>query len=93
MSDDWSHEETDDPGYADRRNFHKVENGAAMGQRINEMLFAGNSAEQAIGCRTTCRLYYIPQLRLCIRGNAGACIGHRPPSDGRSSDHLSLVFP
>jgi len=31
MSDDWSHEETDDPGYADRRNFHKVENGAAMG--------------------------------------------------------------
>jgi hypothetical protein len=25
MPDDWSHEETDDPLYADRRNFYKVE--------------------------------------------------------------------
>jgi hypothetical protein len=25
MSYDWSHEETDDPLYADRRNFYKVE--------------------------------------------------------------------
>jgi hypothetical protein len=24
-ADDWSHEETDDPLYADRRNFYKVE--------------------------------------------------------------------
>ena len=49
--------------------------------------------EPLIGCRTTCRLYYIPQLRPRNRGNARACIGHRPPSDGRPSDHLSLVFP
>ena len=25
MSDDWSHQEADDPLYADRRNFYKVE--------------------------------------------------------------------
>jgi hypothetical protein len=25
MSNDWSHEETDDPLHADRRNFYKVE--------------------------------------------------------------------
>jgi hypothetical protein len=24
-ADDWSHEQTDDPLHADRRNFHKVE--------------------------------------------------------------------
>ena len=27
MTDAWSHEETDDPRYATRRNFYKVENG------------------------------------------------------------------
>jgi hypothetical protein len=41
MTDDWSHEETDDPLYADRRNFYKVEKWSRDGQRIEEMLFAG----------------------------------------------------
>ena len=40
MSDDWSHEETDDPLYADQRNFYKVEKWSRDGQRVNEMLFA-----------------------------------------------------
>jgi hypothetical protein len=40
-SADWSHEETDDPLHADRRNFYKVEKWSR--QRIEEMLFAGNS--------------------------------------------------
>jgi hypothetical protein len=34
MSDDWSHEETDDPLYADRRNFDKVEKWSGDGQRM-----------------------------------------------------------
>jgi hypothetical protein len=31
---DWSHEETDNPGYADRRNFYKVEKRSRDGQRV-----------------------------------------------------------
>ena len=45
--DDWSHEETDDPLYADRRNFYKVEKWSRDGQRVEEMLFAGNSLAKA----------------------------------------------
>jgi hypothetical protein len=33
MSDDWSQEETDDPLYADQRNFCKVEKWSRDGQR------------------------------------------------------------
>ena len=40
------HEETDDPTYADRRNFYKVEKWSRDGQRVEEMLFVGNSAQQ-----------------------------------------------
>jgi hypothetical protein len=43
MNDDWSHEETDDPLRVDRRSFYKVEKWSRDGQRVNEMLFAGNS--------------------------------------------------
>jgi hypothetical protein len=45
--DGWSHEETDDPLYADRRNFYKVEKWSRDGQRVDEMLFAGNSLSKA----------------------------------------------
>ena len=38
---DWSHEETNDPLHADRRNFYKVEKWSRDGQRVEEMLFAG----------------------------------------------------
>jgi hypothetical protein len=47
MTDDWSREETDDPLYADRRNFYKVEKWSRDGQRIEELLFAGNSLAKA----------------------------------------------
>jgi len=43
MPNDWSHEETDDPGDADRNNCYKVEKWIRDGQRVNEMLFAGSS--------------------------------------------------
>jgi hypothetical protein len=46
-NDDWSDEETDDPGYADRRNFYKVEKWTRDGQHIDELLFAGNSLAKA----------------------------------------------
>jgi len=38
MSDDWSDEETDDPGYADRRNFYKVEKKGKDGRPSSKSL-------------------------------------------------------
>src|SRR5690349_2996793 len=81
-------EETNDPLVADQRNFYKVEKWSKHEQRTEEM----RVRLLAIGCRTACRLYCIPQLRRCNRGNARACISHRLRCDGRPSDHLSLVF-
>ena len=47
MIEDWSHEETDDPLYADRCNFYKVDKWSRDGQRVEELLFAGNSRAKA----------------------------------------------
>jgi hypothetical protein len=47
MIDDWSHEETDDPLHADRRNFYKVEKWSRDGQHVEDLLFAGNSLAKA----------------------------------------------
>ena len=44
---DWPPEETDDPLYADRRSFYKVEKWSKDGLRIEELLFAGNSLAEA----------------------------------------------
>ena len=46
-TNDWSAEEIDNPLYADRRNFYKVEKWNGDGQRVEEMLFAGNSLAKA----------------------------------------------
>jgi hypothetical protein len=46
-ADNWSAEETDDPLHADRPNFYKVEKWSSDGQRIEELLFAGNSLAKA----------------------------------------------
>jgi hypothetical protein len=54
MTDNWSHEETDDPLHADRRNFHKVEKWSRDGQRIEELLSAGSSAEITVPKGTHC---------------------------------------
>jgi hypothetical protein len=54
MPDDWSREETDDAGFADRRNFYKVGKWSRDGQRIEELLFAGNSAEITVPKGTHC---------------------------------------
>ena len=41
MTTDWSKDETDDPTYADRRNFYKVEKWSRDGLRVELMLYAG----------------------------------------------------
>jgi hypothetical protein len=46
-ADNWSHEETDDPLHADRRNFYKVEKWSRDGQHVEDLLFAGNSLAKA----------------------------------------------
>jgi hypothetical protein len=43
---DWSDEETDDPLYADRRNF-KVEKWSGDGLRVELVLYAGNNLDKA----------------------------------------------
>jgi hypothetical protein len=44
---DWSDEQTDDPIYADDRNFHKVEAWSRDGMRIDALLYAGNNLDKA----------------------------------------------
>jgi hypothetical protein len=46
-ADDWSDEETDDPHYADRRNFYKVEKWSREGVRVELMLYAANNLDRA----------------------------------------------
>ena len=43
----WSHEQTDDPDYADVRNFYKVERWTRDGLHVAGMLYAGNDLERA----------------------------------------------
>jgi hypothetical protein len=42
-----SSEETDDPLYADRRNFYKVERWSKDDMRVVELLYAGNNLDKA----------------------------------------------
>ena len=63
----WSDEETDDPTYADRRNFYKVEKVEPRnGLRVELMLYAGNDLDKArrIFERTA---KHRPRIRLTIR--------------------------
>jgi hypothetical protein len=43
---DWSDQETDDPHYADRRNFYKVEKWSRDGLRVELMLHADSNLDQ-----------------------------------------------
>ena len=49
MPSGWSREETDDPNYADERNFYKVERWTKDGLHITDLLYAGNDVEKARG--------------------------------------------
>src|SRR5215472_12963207 len=44
---DWSDEQTDDPLYADDRNFYKVEKWTKDGTKVDRMLDARNKGEKA----------------------------------------------
>jgi hypothetical protein len=44
---DWSTEETNNPLLADHRNFYKVEKWTRDEQRVERMLWAGNSLDKA----------------------------------------------
>jgi hypothetical protein len=47
VTDDWSDEETNDPLYADDRNFYKVEKWTRDGTKVDRMLYAGNNLDKA----------------------------------------------
>jgi hypothetical protein len=42
----WSNEETDDPLYADRRNFYKVEKWSRDGLRVELVIYAGDNLDK-----------------------------------------------
>jgi hypothetical protein len=43
----WSDEQTDEPLYADDRNFYKVEAWSREGMRIDALLYAGSNLDKA----------------------------------------------
>jgi hypothetical protein len=43
MTDDWSSEKTDNPLYADERNFYKVEKWTLDGTKVDRLLYAGSN--------------------------------------------------
>ena len=63
---DWSDEETNDPLYADDRNFYKVELWTRDEQRVLRMLYAGSNLDKA---RTIFASYIRirPRARVTIR--------------------------
>ena len=66
MNDDWSDEETDNPLYADDRNFYKVEKWTKDGSKVDRMLHAGNNLEKARDVFAQA-MKHRPQIRLAIR--------------------------
>jgi hypothetical protein len=63
---DWSDEETDDPLYADDRNFYKVEAWSRNGVHIIALLYAGNNLDKAREVFAAA-IYHRPRIRLTIR--------------------------
>jgi hypothetical protein len=63
---DWSDEQTDDPHYADDRNFYKVEKWSKDDQRIEAMLYAGSNLDRA-GAIFAAETKRRPRIRLTIR--------------------------
>ena len=68
---------SDDPTYADRRNFYKVEQWSRDGQHVLDLVFAGSSLDKArrIFDRIT---KYRPRIRLTIRQRTRVLQRHPP---------------
>ena len=63
---DWSDEQTDDPLYADDRNFYKLEKWAKDGTKVDGLLYAGNNLDKAWDLFTKA-IKHRPRIRLTIR--------------------------
>ena len=61
-------EETDDPLYADKRNFFKVEKWTRDGTKVDSLLYAGNSLEKASDLFAKA-IKHRPRIILTIRQN------------------------
>jgi hypothetical protein len=66
MSEHLSEEQTDDPQYADLRNFYKVEKWSRDSIRVEELLYGGNSLDKALAVFSTMVRHW-PRIRLTIR--------------------------
>jgi hypothetical protein len=59
-------EETDDPVYADKRNFYKVEKWTGDGTKVDRLLYAGNNLEKARELFAKA-VKHCPKIRLTMR--------------------------
>jgi hypothetical protein len=66
---DWSDEETDEPLIADHCNFYKVEKWSKDEQRVERLLWAGNSLDKARAIFDA-EVKRRPRIRLTIRQRA-----------------------
>jgi hypothetical protein len=64
--DDRSSDETDDPIYADQRNFYMVEKLTKDGKQVDRLLYASNNFDKAREIFTTA-IKHRPRIRLTIR--------------------------
>jgi hypothetical protein len=64
--DDWSNEETDDPIYADERNFYMVEKLTKDGTQVDRLLYASNNLDNAREIFQQA-VKHRPRIRLTIR--------------------------
>ena len=88
----WSEEETDNPVYADRRNFYKVEKWSRDGLRVALTLYAGNSLNKArrIFERTAKQR---PRTRLTIRQRTRVLEQWpKPPPNLNSSPFSGMII-
>jgi hypothetical protein len=66
---DWSDEQTDDPLYADDRNFYKVEKWTRDGSKVDSLLYADNNLDKARAIFAQA-IKHRPRIRLTIRQRA-----------------------
>ena len=74
---DWSDEQTDDPLYADDRNFYKVEAWSRDGMHIDALLYAGNNFGKAREIFVT-TVKHRTRIKLTIRQRTRV-LQHWPP--------------
>jgi hypothetical protein len=63
---DWSSEKTDNPLYADTRNFYKVEKWTRDGTKVDSLFCAGNNLDKARDIFAK-EIKHRPRIRLTIR--------------------------